>query len=58
MNSAPPVVVPPLVNGSGVLKPMNHAMMMATPITDSPPVTSSPLYSAYMIPLSGPSLTK
>ena len=58
MNSAKPVTVPPLVNGSGVLKPMNQAMMMATPTTDSAPVTIRPLYSAFMMPLSGPSLTK
>ena len=37
---------------------MNQAMMMAMPTTDSAPVTNSPLYSAFMMPLSGPSLTK
>ncbi len=55
--SQPSTVLPPVM-GSGVRKPTNQAMTMATPITDSPPVTSSPRYSAFMMPLSAPSLTK
>ena len=58
MNSMKPLVEPPPVIASGVAKPMNQRMMIATPTTDNPPVTSSPLYSAFMMPLSGPSLTK
>ncbi len=58
MKSCQPATEPPPVSASGVPKPMNQAMMMATPTIDSAPVTNSPLYSAFMMPLSGPSLTK
>ena len=56
--SHPVSATPPPTSGSGVAKPTNQAMMMAIPMIDSTPVTSSPLYSARMMPLSGPRRTK